>query len=166
MRFARIVAIAGLTVSALSMAPFVASADDIDRGIELTPSSAKPGDSVWAATRACGDDASAEGATNASPRTSVSFKLGPAADTAALQGEFTVPSGTASGVYDVDVVCASGQKANAKLTVTVSKSQMKGVDAGVGGAHGGQSEPAYIAAGAVLIGGSGFYAAMRMRRSR
>ncbi|MFE7339473.1 LPXTG cell wall anchor domain-containing protein [Streptomyces griseus] len=163
MRASVVTASAAFATAASVLMAGQASAEPVGR-LELSPSTVRAGATVYATTTACGDEMSATGASSADPDGNVMFKLGPAADSPSLQGEFTVPSRTEPGSYDVSIVCEGGQKAYARLTVT--RTPHGHVRTGVGGSVTSQVGTGYALAGAALIGGAGLYAWRHRRKPR
>lgn len=163
MRASVVTASAAFATAASVLVAGQASAEPVGR-LELIPSTVRAGATVYATTAACGDEVSATGASSADPDGNVMFKLGPAADSPSLEGEFTVPSRTEPGDYDVSIVCEGGQKAYARLTVT--RTPHGHVRTGVGGSVTSQVGTGYVLAGAALIGGAGFCAWRHRRKPR
>ncbi|WP_052488665.1 hypothetical protein, partial [Streptomyces sp. 150FB] len=111
----------------LSLGTTVASTTSAFAGdfgtLEISPSSAAPGETVTVNTTACGGEG---GVGDASEVGAGEFDMEPAAHKEVAVGKFTVPPGAKPRAYLIAVECDNGKQAQGRLQVK----------AGSGGDHG------------------------------
>lgn len=161
----------------LSLGPTVASTTPAFAGdfgaLEISPSSAAPGETVTVNTTACGGEG---GVGDASEVGAGEFDMEPAAHKEVAVGKFTVPPGAKPRAYLIAVECDNGKQAEGRLQVkaggdghvTGPVGQVTGpgprghVKSGVGGSIGPDSTQ--IAAGAAVLAAAAVGGSRLLRR--
>ncbi|WP_299527252.1 hypothetical protein [uncultured Streptomyces sp.] len=166
-RLASGTAVAALTLVTLGLAAAPSAyAGDLGR-LEISPSSARPGDRITVNTTACGKNGSGIGDANSLD--AGDFDLYPGTHKEAVVGRFTVPHDTKPGTYGIAVSCDNGREATGDLLVTgggghhTPRPHPSGhVPSGIGGSV--RPDTAQIAAGLGVIAAAGAGGVWMMRR--
>ncbi|MFF8829461.1 hypothetical protein [Streptomyces sp. NPDC015131] len=123
--------------------------------LEVYPSPAGPGETVTVNTTACGKKG--RGIGDAESLGAGEFRLSPGTHKDVVVGQFTVPSHTKPGTYDISVACDNGKTARGELTVERGGDSSGGHDSGGTGGHtsGGHDQGGHVPSGHVKTGVGG-----------
>ncbi|MEU6880499.1 sortase [Streptomyces sp. NPDC046712] len=141
----------------LSAPTAVAAVGEPAGDVRVNPGKATPGTTVTVTTSACGKETYGKGESEAGGK----FHLLPGDRKGVLVGEFQVPDDAVSGTDTVTLKCPPRIKKT--VTYQISGRPNGAVDAGFGGASGGDDRSIQLALGVLLLGGAAA-GVIRLRR--
>ncbi|GGU85729.1 hypothetical protein GCM10010275_21430 [Streptomyces litmocidini] len=127
--------------------------------LELSPSSASPGETVTVNTLACGKHG--HGVGDANSLGAGEFQLKPSTHKEVVVGQFTVPEHVKAGSYGISVACDNGKTAKGDLWVK-HRGPSGHVQTGVGGSVG--PDTAQVTAGAAVLAAAAVGGVWLLRR--